>query len=343
MGLFRNGSKLINYLITARNISGTKPFQEVSIPVPWGVIRGKWWGPTDRRPILTLHGWQDNCGSFDRLIPLLPSHIGFLTIDFPGHGYSSRLPSGQYYDQTVYLLTVKYIEKYFQWTKMSLMGHSLGGITSYSYTMLFCEKIDFVACIDGVKPLVFRKMIPHMAKSLDRFVRNNEFAFDGTEPPSYTLEEMKRKVQAPNNNSVDLERTVYIMQRNIAPSKIHEGQYYFTRDPRLKVNPLFGFSQPELVENAQKVTCPLFISKCKDASYYEDKQNFYETLDVLKRSSADCDFHYINGSHHVHLNSPEELALLLSKFLEKYYVVDTQGGLKEEMIVREKETNSILL
>lgn len=33
-------------------------FKEVTIPVPWGHVAGKWWGPTNKRPILTLHGWQ---------------------------------------------------------------------------------------------------------------------------------------------------------------------------------------------------------------------------------------------------------------------------------------------
>lgn len=33
-------------------------FEEVKIPVPWGHVAAKWWGPQDKRPILVLHGWQ---------------------------------------------------------------------------------------------------------------------------------------------------------------------------------------------------------------------------------------------------------------------------------------------
>lgn len=32
--------------------------EEVRIPVPWGHIAGKWWGPQNKRPILVMHGWQ---------------------------------------------------------------------------------------------------------------------------------------------------------------------------------------------------------------------------------------------------------------------------------------------
>lgn len=52
-------SCLSKYSVLVRKFSSDLlPVQEVSIPVPWGEIRGKWWGPTDSRPILSLHGWQ---------------------------------------------------------------------------------------------------------------------------------------------------------------------------------------------------------------------------------------------------------------------------------------------
>ena len=79
--------------------------QEVTFPVPWGVISGKEWTSEsfdmarDTQWIL-LHGWLDNAGSFDSLAPLLtsasPRH-SFLCLDYPGHGLSSHLPPGQMY------------------------------------------------------------------------------------------------------------------------------------------------------------------------------------------------------------------------------------------------------
>ncbi len=43
--------------------------------VPWGEMRGQVWGPSNGRPVLCLHGWADNCGTFNTLIPLLPKGI----------------------------------------------------------------------------------------------------------------------------------------------------------------------------------------------------------------------------------------------------------------------------
>lgn len=38
--------------------------QEVRVPTPLGHLAGKWWGPTDKRPIVAFHGWQVSYLSF---------------------------------------------------------------------------------------------------------------------------------------------------------------------------------------------------------------------------------------------------------------------------------------
>lgn len=50
---------------------------EFRLTVPWGEMRGQAWGPSHGRPVLCLHGWADNSGTFNTLIPLLPKGIVF--------------------------------------------------------------------------------------------------------------------------------------------------------------------------------------------------------------------------------------------------------------------------
>ncbi|GBP10884.1 Serine hydrolase-like protein [Eumeta japonica] len=84
---------ICNLYLHARHIHSI-PVKEVKIPTQWGFIAGKLWGNDQQRPILALHGWQDNAGTWDTLIPLLPKEYSFLAIDFPGHGQSSWYPPG---------------------------------------------------------------------------------------------------------------------------------------------------------------------------------------------------------------------------------------------------------
>ncbi|XP_044270410.1 probable serine hydrolase [Tribolium madens] len=311
----------------------SRPFCEVKIPVPWGHIAGKWWNPTDQRPILTVHGWQDNCGSFDRLVPLLNPDVGILAIDLPGHGYSSRLPPGMYYHNMNYPILIKHISDYFKWPKVSLMGHSLGGISCYVYTMLFPETVDFLICIDGVKPLYKKNNGPRMAEGIQELLNYDELARSTEEPPAYPLDTMKKKISAVNNKSIDIEHCHHILERNIAPSKSDPNKYYFTRDPRLKSRLILNWSRKDLLEGAYRVIPPLLLIKFTGSGYFEDKKNFYELLDALKRTSKDVRMHYVDGTHHTHLNNPESINTIINKFIEVYNTETRDvGGIKQDII-----------
>lgn len=49
------------------------------------VVAAKVWGPVDGVPVLGLHGWLDNCATFDRMGPhLAAAGIRLVSIDFPG-------------------------------------------------------------------------------------------------------------------------------------------------------------------------------------------------------------------------------------------------------------------
>lgn len=156
---------------------------------------------------------------------MLNKNVGFLTIDFPGHGYSSRIPSGLYYSFMLYVLTIRCIKDYFNWPKISLMGHSLGGITSYVFTNLYPEEVDFLICIDGAKPLVYGSRNLFIAESLKQFLKENAFLTNQNEPPSYTTEEIIKKTCVPNKNSISPEVAHHIIERKVAPSKLQPGKF----------------------------------------------------------------------------------------------------------------------
>lgn len=137
----------------------------------------------------------------------------------------------------------------------------LGGVVSYTYGMIYPNIVDFAICLDAAKPMIRRQNNVHMAKSIDNFLRFSQYEMSNEEPPSYTIDEIKKKICAPNKDSVHYEHSHHIMERMIAPSKKNPGKFYFTRDNRLKAGGLVNFPQNEILEYTETMKFPIFIGK----------------------------------------------------------------------------------
>lgn len=269
---------------------------------------------------------QDNCGTFDTLIPLLPENVSFLAIDLPGHGLSSRLPPGiPYHNITNNVILVRTIQKYFGWKRLSLMGHSLGAILLYIFSVTYPAEVEFLVCFDFLKPLHKTNIIEERAKLFDDFLKYNQYLQN--ESPSYTMDELKQLYHVGSWKSVDLDHCSYILERNTTPSKNYPGKYHITRDPRVKIETFINFPRDEVLEGAKRLSMPVFVSRGTVNPIEEDdkQQHFYEVLEVVKKASVDCRFYLVNGTHHHHLNTPETIAGLLGDFLKCYYVGEPCG------------------
>ncbi|XP_022917719.1 probable serine hydrolase [Onthophagus taurus] len=338
MKSLRNILKPNNFqFLNQRSISSAKrQVQEIRIPVPAGYIAGKWWGPQDKRPILTFHGWQDNSGSFDRLVPHLPEDIPILAIDSPGHGFSYKLPPGMAYHNIDATIITKQIKDYFGWEKISLMGHSLGAILSYTYGYLFPKDIDFIVCIDGLHPLVNPKKLDRVSQSIEEQIKYDALNSSKEEPPSYSIQEMAERMHKATAKSVDVSTAKYILYRNIAPSKKNPGKFYFNRDARLKVGPLQVHDTAEMIRVAEKVIFPLHVTKADKSPFFGNQSLFQEINAVLKKCNKNYEFRNVPGVHHGHLNDPECVSGLITNFIRKHDQFDrSTGGLKDEMKVDE--------
>lgn len=296
-----------------------KNFEEIKIEVPWGHIAGKWYGPKHVRPLVGLHGWQDNAGTFDTLAPLLPPGISFLCLDLPGHGKSSWLPEGISYHSIDYVILLQRIMDNYKWDKISLLGHSMSSINTFVYSALFPDKVDMLIGLDILKPLTrsAESIVDNFSTRIASIIKWELRIHGQTEPPTYEWDELVERLYLGTNKSVYKDCCKYLLERNIKPSQNEANKYFFSRDNRLKMSLFYALPQAVNLEMARRIKCPHLFIKALQAPFYERKEYFDETLKVLKQN-PNFEYYEVDGTHHVHLNEPEKISQIVNPFINKW-------------------------
>lgn len=294
-------------------------------------MAGKLWGANKTvRPILAFHGWQDNAGTFDRIIPMLPSHVGYLTIDFPGHGLSSRIPEGMSYNIMDFVQLINIIRDRYSWDKVSILAHSLGSIVGFIYNSLFPERCDMMIGIDVLKPLIREngEIIKMLTGRLDKLLQEDKRRVSNSRPPCYSPDELIEKLYDGTMHSVTKETAPHLLERAIAESDTEPNRYYFTRDSRLKHYNFANFHQSLNLDMIKRITAPYLFVKASGGPYYEDKKYYDEAIAEFSKKT---NFHQVlvDGTHHVHLTAPENCAEHIAKFITEHrppMKIETNGA-----------------
>uniref|UniRef100_A0A1A9VH29 AB hydrolase-1 domain-containing protein n=1 Tax=Glossina austeni TaxID=7395 RepID=A0A1A9VH29_GLOAU len=307
------GSRSLNGLIRNEN-----SWEEVTIVVPWGTVQGKWWGSRNKQPILALHGWQDNCGTFDRLCPLMPPELPVLCIDLPGHGRSSHYPKGmQYFLFWDGICLIRRIVRKFNWKNITLMGHSLGGALSFMYAASFPNDVDKFISIDIAGPTVrnTERLVNNTGVAIDKFLDYEDLAL--SKVPCYSYKEMVKLVVEAYDGSVDEECVQILLKRGMetAPQLLDRSGYHFVRDVRLKVSSLAMFTADQVLAYAKKIRCKVLNIRAEPGMNFEYPQVYEEVVETLKQNAKLVIYTKVPGTHHVHLVNPERVAPQINKFL----------------------------
>ena len=127
--------------------------RERRIPLPHLALAAQEWGDPAAPPLLALHGWLDNAGSYAALAPLLAPRCRVIALELPGHGHSDHLPAGATYHFLDYVRAVLAALDALELPRCSLLGHSLGAGIAALVAAAAPERIDRLHVIEGLGPL----------------------------------------------------------------------------------------------------------------------------------------------------------------------------------------------
>ncbi|XP_050422241.1 serine hydrolase-like protein isoform X2 [Adelges cooleyi] len=285
--------------------------QEILIPVPWGHISAKTWGNPLATRVLCIHGRQDNCETFDRLIPLLHTGFYFLCIDLPGHGQSSHFGAGFRITLEHFMISLKRVVDYLKWTKFKCIGHSLGGMVAGLFAAIYPEHLDQLVMLDCAGPISIRPedTVKSMRKVCDDLLNlENKTANRG--PPSYTYEQAINLLLTKRPSKLTPESANVLVKRSLQTNS--DGHYSFTTDQRMKLSYNIIQSPMQQWMVVQSIKCPLLYIWVTDNP--EQKRNDVKSTRKLFKSIPNARVVRVNGNHDVHLNHPERIADLINVF-----------------------------
>jgi len=310
--------------IIFRNMSSlryTEP-KEIKIPMPWGHVSAKTWGNSATgSPVLGLHGWMDNAGTFDRLVPLLTDRIYFVAVDLPGHGLSSHYPPGVQYHFADYLTVIKRIVTFLKWGRFSIVGHSMGGGLGSFFSAMYPSDVDRLVLLDIVKPISHDESTTSdsMRQSIEFFLGVEEKALLSSREatvPSHSYEDAMRRLILATDESLTEDGARCLMARGTV--RVDEDKWTFRRDLRLRSPTMFRFRHDQSLHFLSTIQCHMLLVKAKDSPTYGGPTEVVQkTLDLYREKCASYQYLEVEGNHHVHLTHPHAMAEAVNSFLLK--------------------------
>lgn len=104
-------------------------------------------GSRQSQPIVLIHGTSDSLLTWDAITPYLENDYRLISLDLPGHGFSSVHPQADY-SRSAMVESVKLLMDYLKVDSASLIGNSLGGGIAWRAALSHPERVSSLVLLD---------------------------------------------------------------------------------------------------------------------------------------------------------------------------------------------------
>lgn len=264
-------------------------FQEREFTALGAQLSGKLWGSDGGQPVLALHGWMDNAGSFDMLAPLLDQYQ-ILAIDSIGHGRSEHFPDGHVYNIWSDVAHMFEVADQLGWKQFSIIGHSRGANVAAIMAGTFPDRVSSVVLLDGGQPetVSCEKLPEILAKSvLDKQKTDRQPTYISSREDAITL----RK-----NGHWEMSRAAINMLAERGLSE-KNGDFYWHTDQKLKDTSELRLTPDILTAFYERITAPVhaILAESGLAKHYKNSL----MADKIPHYSETI----LAGTHHNHMTA----------------------------------------
>jgi pimeloyl-ACP methyl ester carboxylesterase len=262
------------------------------------------WGEAGHTPVLALHGWLDNAGSFDLLAERLEGcHV--VALDLPGHGLSDSRAADAAYNIWQEVGPVCEVAEHLGWSRYCLLGHSRGAAVACLVAGTFPALVDKVVLIEGGVPLVGEaaEAPQNLASSLAENRRLRDKSGRVFADLQTALEQ-----RAQGFSPVEIGTAEILARRSLRQVP---GGYQWHADQRLKAKSELRLTDAHARAFLGGIAAPVMLFLAERSPFchsppFQHALSYFRSLQVLA----------LPGGHHLHLEGAEaEIAARTRTFL----------------------------
>jgi pimeloyl-ACP methyl ester carboxylesterase len=277
---------------------------ERQFELPGLKLRALEWGAAGGVPVLALHGWLDNAGSFDLLAPLLPScHL--IALDAAGHGLSDPRSDDSGYNLWQDVGDLHDVAAALGWQRFNLLGHSRGAAIAMLFAGTFPGRVERLMLLEGGLPIV--GSAADAPANLERVLERTR-ELRGRGGRVFVSREQAIAERVDGFSPVTTAAAEILARRSLIAVT---GGWQWQADQRLKAGSELRLT-PELVRAfVERVSAPALCIMAEQ-SPFADLALYTETLQRFAR----LELRRVAGRHHFHLEgAAEAIAAELNRFL----------------------------
>lgn len=291
--------------LTNMNTNTKKP-EELRFTTQGLNIGAKRWNHGAKHKVIAVHGWLDNCGSFDLIAPELKD-IEIIALDSAGHGKSDFRSIDSQYLIWSEVGEIFDIANQLGWETFSLIGHSRGAGITAMCAGTFPERIEKLVLIEGGIPLPSEpKDTP---KNLANHILDNQ-KLTGAKGTLFPTREAALSARANGFTKVSMETAEILSIRSLIET---DDGFRWNADARLKGASSLKLTHQQVDAFFHEINCPsLFIEGSKGIL---KEMPFTEKHLLNIRHLQRTEF---EGGHHLHMESAaNSCAELIYQFLSE--------------------------
>jgi len=289
--------------MTSETVSNQKKAEEISFEVDGLQFAARRWNKDGAYKAIAIHGWLDNCASFDLLGPAL-KNIEIIALDSAGHGKSGFRSADADYLIWAETRQVFGIADQLGWDTFNLIGHSRGaGICGIS-AGTFPERIERLVLIEGIAPFPMNeKDVP---ENLATHILDNR-RLSGQKGTLFKTRQDAIAARADGFTKVSYEAAEILASRSL---KECSGGFRWHADARLKASSSLKLTEGQIHAFLGRISAPTLLIEAQDGiiKTMPNAKEYMNSVRNLKRVE-------LPGGHHLHM---EEAAPDCNQLIEEF-------------------------